>query len=50
VGEPAADVARFLALDAVFPPGLARDPRFAQALAAAYAALDERRYCDILSS
>jgi fructuronate reductase len=50
VGEPAADVARFLQLRAVFPEPLARDPRFVAALETAYAGLDERRYCDILSS
>jgi fructuronate reductase len=35
----AADVARFLALDAVFPPDLAGDPRLRQALDRAYAAV-----------
>jgi fructuronate reductase len=39
-GEPARDVARFLGLANVFPPGLATDVRFREALAGAYAALD----------
>jgi fructuronate reductase len=36
VGDPSADVARFLDLRAVFPPGLARDARFVALLEAAY--------------
>ncbi|HEY0436899.1 MAG TPA: mannitol dehydrogenase family protein, partial [Phenylobacterium sp.] len=39
-GDPADDVARFLDLAAVFPEGLARDPRFRTALEQAYAGLD----------
>ncbi|HLZ75447.1 mannitol dehydrogenase family protein [Phenylobacterium sp.] len=38
-GEPAADVARFLALDAVFPRRLAQSPRLRAALEAGYASL-----------
>jgi fructuronate reductase len=39
VGQAAADVARFLTVSAIFPPGLARDPRFVAALEAAYRGL-----------
>lgn len=40
-GDPAQDTARFLALEAVFPPALAADARFAEAVAAAYGRLPE---------
>ena len=38
-GDPVQDTARFLAFDAVFPPALAADARFAAAVAGAYAKL-----------
>ena len=42
-GDAAADVARFLALDAVFPRPLCGDTGFRAALVGAYAALDDPR-------
>lgn len=39
-GDPDADVEALLALSAVFPPGLAADPRYRAAVAAAYGRLD----------
>jgi fructuronate reductase len=38
-GDAARDVAAFLALEQVFPPALTTDPRFREAVTAAYAAL-----------
>jgi fructuronate reductase len=50
VGEPVADVARFLTLSEIFPPDLARAPRFVDALEVAYAGLVSANPRDMLSS